>query len=37
MHDIGYKDRQKLAEILQISAQQQQLVNLAGSKARQIL
>jgi GTPase SAR1 family protein len=34
MHDIGYKDRQKLAGILNISMQQQQLVNLAGTKAR---
>jgi hypothetical protein len=34
MHDIGYKDRQKLARILNISMQQQQLVNLAGTKAR---
>ena len=37
MHDIGYKDRQRLASILQISIQQQQLVNLAGSKTRQVL
>jgi MFS superfamily sulfate permease-like transporter len=34
MHDIGYKDRQKLARILNISMQQQQVVNLAGTKAR---
>jgi GTPase SAR1 family protein len=34
MHDIGYKDRQRIAEKLNISIHQQQLINIISHKTR---